>query len=312
MRGFRVELPRFFREIAMDVQSSRRMRIDSVQESTSILSVEQIAEFRKNGSLLVPGFYDVESQIRPIQRGIYDLIGLLIRKYGLSITRKPFDPEHFDSGYSKLIAHDRALGGELYDAIKQIPAFVRLVGCPHHEQAMRSLRDTDMPAVAAGGYGIRIDNPGEEKFRAPWHQDYSAQFRSLDGVVFWSPLLAMTDAMGPVQVCVGSHSDGLVRMHTSDPNNPEKSGAYALILENEAERVGRYGRIAPLTSPGDLLLMDFLTIHRSGRNLSDRSRWSMQMRYFNFREPTGQKIKWSGAYAANVDIRSVHPELYID
>ena len=296
----------------MDVQSSRRMRIDSALESNSILSTEQIAEFRQNGCLLVPGFYDVESQIRPVQQAIHSLIGVLIRKYELAITQRPFQPEHFDSGFNELIAHDRAIGGELYDAVKQIPAFVRLVGCSRHEQAMMALRDTDMPAVAAGGYGIRIDNPGEEKFRAPWHQDYSAQFRSLDGVVFWSPLLTMTDAMGPVQVCVGSHADGLVRMHTSDPDNPEKSGAYALILEDEAERVGRYEHTAPLAAPGDLLLMDFLTIHRSGRNLSDRSRWSMQMRYFNFLEPTGQKIRWSGAYAANVDIKSVHPELYID
>lgn len=280
--------------------------------SPARLDAASITSFHSDGFLLVRQFYDVESEILPIQHSIHQLIGLLIRKYQLPIQQQPFAPECFDSGYQQLIAHDRAIGGEIYDAVKQIPDFVRLVASAKHCDVVRQLRSTDLPGVAAGGYGIRIDNPGEEKFRAPWHQDYSAQFRSMDGIVFWSPLLAMTPQMGPVEVCKGSHTDGLVRVHTQDQNNPDKTGAYALILENEQQRVASYEQVAPLTEPGDLLILDYLTIHRSGSNVADRSRWSMQMRYFNFAEPTGQRIKWSGAYAAGADLKSVHPELYID
>lgn len=296
-----------------------RHRIDRGNDSHSAvpapetpLSAADVAAFHSDGYLLVRNFYDVETQIRPIQKTIHRLIGLLIRKYDLPIAQQPFAPEHFDSGYQQLIAHDRSIGGEIYDAVKQIPEFVRLVSCSQHCDVVRQLRNTDLPAVAAGGYGIRIDNPGEEKFRAPWHQDYSAQFRSMDGIVFWSPLLAMTKSMGPVEVCKGSHADGLVRVHTQDQNNPEKTGAYALILEDEQKRIASYEHAAPLTEPGDLLILDYLTIHRSGSNVADRSRWSMQMRFFNFEEPTGQKIRWSGAYAAGADLKAVHPELYID
>ena len=58
--------------------------------------------------------------------------------------------------------------------------------------------------------------------------------------------------------------------------------------------------------------MDFLVLHASGENVSERARWSMQFRYFNFDEPTGLRHGWKGAYAAGVDFRSVHPELCAD
>jgi len=276
------------------------------------LSGLEVARFDNEGYLLLRGHYDREREIEPIQRAIYGLIGILLKKYGLSDQRPAFDPTAFDVGLPALLGHDRRIGGELYDAVKQIPAFVRLVASPVHEMLLRQLRKTELPGVAAGGYGIRMDHPGEDQYRAPWHQEYPAQFRSLDGIVFWSPLVAMTESIGPVELCPGSHREGLVRVYTKDPNHPDKSGAYALRLEDEERRVARYPRIAPLCEPGDLLLMDFLTLHRSGFNRSHRTRWSMQSRLFNFSESTGIRIGWRGAFAAGSDLRSIHPELYLD
>ncbi len=45
----------------------------------SILKQSQIEEFHRNGVLVIPGFYDTQSTIEPIQRGIYDVIGLLLK-----------------------------------------------------------------------------------------------------------------------------------------------------------------------------------------------------------------------------------------
>jgi hypothetical protein len=38
----------------------------------------------------------------------------------------------------------------------------------------------------------------------------------------------------------------------------------------------------------------------------------MQMRYFNYREPNGQRMNWVGSFAAGKNIRDVHPELIAD
>ena len=278
---------------------------------SSPLTNEQVATFARDGYLVLPSFYEPE-EVETIQCDVHSIISLLIEQHQLSIEQPDFTPETFDAGYQALIAHDRALGGVVYDAVKQIPAFIRLVASAKHEAVVRQLRGTKSPGVAAGGYGIRIDNPGEEKFRAGWHQDYPAQIRSLDGLVFWSPLLAMTAELGPVEFCVGSHKDGLAPVCESNANNPDKTGAYGLTLADETERVAKYEKAAPLSQPGDLVLVDFLTLHRSGENRTERSRWSMRMRWFNFAEPTGKRLGWPGAYAVGNDLSAVHPELVVE
>lgn len=278
----------------------------------SIITAAQVEEFKNKGVLVIPGFYDLEEDVRPIQQGIYDLIGLIIGKYQLKIQRPAFEPETFDAGFQDLIAYDRRIGGEIYDAVKQLPAFVRLVAAKKNEELLHQVRGTALAGIAGGGYGIRIDNPTEEKYRAPWHQEYPAQLRSLDGVVLWSPLVPITPELGPVEFCVGSHKGGVIRVLTRDADNPEKSGAYALRLENEAKVIASYPHISPLTRPGDLVLLDFLTLHTSGFNRGTRSRWSMQFRYFNFLDPTGVRIAWKGSFVSGVDFRDVHPELVAD
>src|SRR5688572_4637892 len=107
-----------------------------------LLSDEQVAEFRDQGLLVLRSFYDRQRDIEPIQYDIYRLIGLLIAKYDLPIRQAPFDPERFDSGYQELIAHDRKIGGEVYDAVKQIPAFMRLVAHEKHDAVLAQLRNT--------------------------------------------------------------------------------------------------------------------------------------------------------------------------
>lgn len=279
---------------------------------TEILEAAQLEEFASNGMLLLKGFYDLATEIEPIQRGIHCIIGMMIEKNRLAIDQPRFSPHTFDAGFQQLIAANRAFGGEVYDAVKQLPAFVRLAASAKHDAIMAQLRRTDLPGVAAGGYGIRIDNPREDKFRANWHQEYPAQLRSIDGLVFWSSLVPITEEMGPVQICVGSHRDGLVQVHTRDPRNPEKTGAYALTLADEETRVARYRKIQILSGPGDLLVMDFLTLHASGHNRSARSRWSMQTRYFNYRNPKGIEIGWRGSFAAGEDLAKIHPELIVN
>lgn len=277
-----------------------------------MLSDEQRRVFDADGFLLVRGFYDVEREIVPIQRGVHAIIGLLIRKYRLPVRQEPFHPDRFDSGYQELIAADRAYGGEVYDAVKQLPEFVRLVCSPKHDAAFGRLRGSDLPGVSAGGYGIRIDNPFEERYRANWHQDYPSNLRSINGLVFWSPLAEVTEAMGPVAICVGSHRSGVFPCYTRDPDRPEKTGAYGVRLVDEAAVVAAYPQAAPLTRPGDLLILDYLTLHASGENRAARSRWTMQMRYFDFNDPTGQSLRWKGGFNDRTDLRRLLPGVFVD
>lgn len=267
----------------------------------------EAAQFARDGYAIFRGFYDRRTQIEPIRDGARRIVAALCAKYGVEAPSATAD-DAMGPGYRALIAKNRAWGGEVYDAVKQIPAFMRLVADARNDTVFRALRPGSDPAIAAGGYGIRIDNPGEDKFRAPWHQEFPAQLRSPDGVVFWSPLVSIFPEIGPVELAIGSQREGIVPVWKDDAGIG-KAGAYALRLDREAERLAKYPHAAPCTEPGDLIVMDFLTLHQSGENVSDRPRWSMQWRMFNFADPTGVKLSWRGSFAAGQSFETILPEL---
>lgn len=273
-----------------------------------VLNAEQVKVFARDGFVKVPGFYDVERDIEPIRRAIYDLIGLVARRNRVPLQRPPYSPEDFDAGFNELIGLNRQYGAEVYDAVKCIPAFVRLAACARNEQVLQQLRPESFAGFIPRGYGIRIDIPGEDSFRAAWHQEYLYQLRSLDGLTLWSPLLSMRPELGPVIFCPGSHRDGVHPVREAVTNRP---GAYAWAIENEAAVTSRYPQVAPLTEPGDLVILDFLVVHCSGFNRASRPRWSMQMRFFNFHEPSGLELGWKGSVADGVRVRDFFPELIL-
>ena len=280
--------------------------------TNSLQSSENLVEkFSCDGYVFLPDFYDVENEIYPILEDIYKIIGIVAKKYNIIINRRPVSLDSFDDGYVDLIKINRRLGGEIYDAVKQIPAFIQLVSNQKNQRLFELLRPNSFPGIAAAGYGMRINNPFEEKYRANLHQEYPAQLRSLDGLVFWSPLVTVLNKLGPVNIYPGSHVEGAIPVHTEDLNNKDKQGAYSLVLHKEKEYLKKYKKVAPLSKPGDLIVMDFLLLHSSGLNTSERALWTMQFRYFNYLEKTGISHGWKGGFASGIDFRTIHPELCV-
>lgn len=165
--------------------------------------------------------------------------------------------------------------------------------------------------IANNGCGIRIDDPEDIKYKTNWHQDYSGQLRSPRGITIWSPLIDITPELGPIIFARGSHFEGAFPIHTVDRIYPDlKVDADAYTFENEEERMSRYEHDRPLLNVGDAVFIDFLNAHKSGDNLADYSRWSMQLRYFDFTEPVGASHGWSGGVRSGVDFKRVHPEMF--
>ncbi|MCT7961891.1 hypothetical protein NG791_14550 [Laspinema sp. D1] len=93
----------------------------------NLLTKEQGKDFNEYGYVVVKGFYDRKLEIEPTQYGIGQILKILFEKYHIEVESRSFSPDTFDLGYQKLIAANRKYGGEVYDAIKQIPAFMRLL-----------------------------------------------------------------------------------------------------------------------------------------------------------------------------------------
>ena len=280
-------------------------------DAKQLISDQHRSDFANDGVLVIKGFYDLEKDIIPIQRGIHAIIGLLIRKYDLPIEQTEFTPDTFDSGYNQMVQLNRSYGSEVYDAVKQIPAFLRLICSERSEAAYSQLRDVDLAGIGKASYGIRIDHPFEDRFRSQWHQEFLFQPQSIDGVVMWTPLVPVKADMGPVIVCPGSHKDGL-RKCKKRGQYDDKAGAYKIGLYDEEAVIASYQQVAPLTEPGDLIIMDYLILHQSGVNTSQRSRWSIQSRFFNFRDPTGIRIGWKPSVTIGTDIEDIFSEYFCE
>ncbi|MDZ4381590.1 MAG: hypothetical protein U0942_09635 [Parvibaculum sp.] len=114
------------------------------------LSADAAAAFQNEGFILLPGFYNVESEIAPIQEGIRRIVELSARRHGIKVACDT-TLEAMTSGYMTLIAKDRSIGGDIYDAVKQIPGFKRLVADRRNEELFSGLRAGSVPGIAAGG-----------------------------------------------------------------------------------------------------------------------------------------------------------------
>ena len=145
------------------------------------LTAEQREAFNRQGVLLLPQFYDLEAEIRPIQHARTRSSGsspssMSCRSSGRRSRRIR------SMGYNALIARDRSVGSAVYDAAKLIPAFLRMLASGNNERLFAAMRDTDAVGIGAASFGMRIDNPREEQFRSQWHQE-SYQPQSLTPVV---------------------------------------------------------------------------------------------------------------------------------
>ncbi len=252
--------------------------------------------FAQDGFIVLRGWLDVERDLAPLQRELGRLIEHAARACGVRHA-VPRDPADFDRGYLALVAEHPEIQPLVYDMAKNLVAFQRLIVNERLAGLFRSLRGADLAGTAPGANGVRIDRPGDDRRAAPWHQEFQYQFRSLDGITFWIPLVPVTPAMGPVILARGSHRNGVEPLiDTSGSGEADMAnGAYgALRLADEDSIPRRFELCAPDSQPGDLFAFDFLTLHASGANTGDRARWTAQIRYFNFGDPFGTRIRWMG------------------
>jgi len=252
--------------------------------------------FERDGFIVLRGWLELARELVPLQRELGLLIEHAANACGATYDLSD-DPAEFDRGYLALVAAHPDVQPLVYDMAKNLVAFQRLIVSERLAGLFRELRATELAGTAPGSNGVRIDRPGDDRRLAPWHQEFQYQFRSLDGVTFWIPLVPVTAEMGPVVLARGSHRGGVEPLiDTSGSGEAEAAaGAYgALRLSDEATIPERYELCAPLSNPGDLFAFDFLTLHASGANVGTRARWTVQIRYFNFSEPFGAGIRWIG------------------
>lgn len=271
-----------------------------------MLSQADKASFRERGFVVVPGLI-------PEERCIDGLVAidrlLCLRVPSWKPSGRARVSEELHDKVQELARQDRASLAVVYDAMRKVSAFWSMVGSPELTSTAGELLGTDLVGVAFRGCGIRLDLPHEDKWRSAWHQEYHSQMSSLRGVTAWFGLVGVTPAMGPVDLLVGSHREGLLPVRCDDPMNTRKDYTATFVHPDIADVVERYELASQATGPGDVVFLDFLTVHQSGWNRDERrSRVTCQVRLFDMLDDSAVRLGWKGGWQDGGDFRQAHPD----
>ena len=225
-------------------------------------------------------FYDREGYLvidSPLVAELQEKIRNDIKETSLKIA------EHYEEGKSNLAElkagsisdivdwcvsneQDRRISRAFYEVFPATTGIVALVSDPLLLSIVQGLGvSTPVPSTLPA---IRIDRPGDIKYKTPPHCDYWVSMLSENSIVMWMPLTTLSSDMGLLQALPGSHKGGMT------PFEESSDGWFtATTVYPDSDYVE-----IPVAD-GQILLFSQHLLHRSGYNSSQKTRVSLQIRY---------------------------------
>jgi hypothetical protein len=239
------------------------------------LTTQELRRFETDGYAIVRHLLDDELHLEPIRRAMGQAVDLQAREWlEQGLVNDLCDGEPFEKRYGELRRQFPAtvsnswrrmlVSREIYD-VWQYPPLIGII---------RQLLGDEL--YASSIWNGRPRAPDQLVQTIDWHQDaqYMQQYDSIrdHAISVWLPLVPVDERSGCLQVIPGSHKKGFKPEIRVPRNN----------LLGLAE--GDLDAAEPVTcvmEPGDALLFTELLHHRSVDNLSDYTRWSLDVRYFD-------------------------------
>jgi phytanoyl-CoA hydroxylase len=247
------------------------------------LSQEQIAVLKEQGYLPLPQLLDpavTPSLIHEFEAIIDDHAR---RTYRAGRLADLFESEPFDRRLALLhAAMDAGDAGDLWRAVhgkhQKSAGMFAIITHPALLDVVESLIGPEI--LAHPQFNARAKLPHQQATVVPWHQDLGYLHDDADEtfmVNFWIPLVDAPMESGALQVIPGSHRWGRIPHETIEGylGIPEPALPPHQVVD------------CPLEI-GDALLIQHKTVHRSVPNVSDRVRWSLDLRYSDPAQPTGR------------------------
>jgi hypothetical protein len=265
-------------------------------ENFSLDTVREL--FTTYGAVFLPRFLP-QNEISLVTGHISELIKIQLDLVSPATTR-PEDYNYLVDGILELAVRDRKKVGSVYDAAMKMLS-VRAMGLtPQIQELIRHVLSSNLLAMS-NNIIVRIDMKGEEEHLFGWHQDYPYSMVSRHGAVIWTPLTPVTADVGPVQVLPCSHKNGIRKLTIGERRH--------LNIQDEEYINSLPPPVAFECVPGDVVLFNVLSLHRSSPNVSAMPRWSVTFRYCDMRDEHSLQRGWPTFYTQGRHFKDVYPEL---
>ena len=200
--------------------------------------------------------------------------------------------EEFDKGTAILEEINHAHIVDLYDSICNTPQFVYLSVKPAMAEIagrLLGLAPTDSTYMLT--QRCRIDLSSETRFTFAWHQEVFYSIPKSAFVQTWMPLVRPSSSEnGALEVCVGSHRAGIA------PQTWRHANGFPSRITVDDGVVAKYQRRTVEIERGAALFFDGKLIHRSGRNTSGTTRYSLAGSYHDIGSPAFQPPKFRAEF----------------
>jgi len=144
--------------------------------------------------------------------------------------------------------------------------------------AASELLDCKQNELSAMGYMFRMDPPNDSKNSLEWHQDlpyYPASNDSNNGLVCWVPMQNTGPTNGAIHIIEGSNNFGeLPYIKANIKNNTSEQ------LRANLKNIEHLNELQLNVHVGDVVFFKLTTVHKSGKNFSERFRFSAGSRFY--------------------------------
>lgn len=253
-------------------------------------------QFNKDGFLILKNFFSKE-EINKIYTEARQLFAIQIKRVlGIDVDindRDTFEKAMFD--------YFQADFTSFVNTGKQVQHLISMHRLGTEERIVNLLKEIgyEFPTIAvrpAMQFNSRYLSKGGSHWKLGAHQDWRTGQGSLDSVVLWFPLVDCDADLGALQIIPASHTVGLLQADTSG-----YTGSIQDALPEE-------DYVQTSFEVGDLLIFSAFLVHRSGDNITQNIRWSIQLRYNNMAEPTFQERGFPMPYIYKPEENLVTPD----
>lgn len=253
--------------------------MDVISALTRRFSLEELTEakdfYDDHGYVIFKDFYSSQD-VADFKQEAKSIINAFLLKAGADSMNMSSD-EIFSEGIATLEAIDHEFVAAVYDTIFQSPSFFRICGNRNTERAVKQLMSLGSND-ALYGFTNRclIQPPLDDRRTYGWHQEVFYTIPESEYIQTWAPLIFdATNDTGTIEIAVGSHKEGIAKQDWL-----EVSGRATQILVDDAV-INKYPQLGVEMQVGELILFSGKLAHKSGKNRSDKVRYSLVGMYHN-------------------------------
>lgn len=276
------------------------------------LSPAILEQFEENGFVVLRGLLDWEGDLQPVVSEYEEVLDRLVSQWlGAGLLESDYKSLPFFERLVQTVCEAKQSHGQHFDISLPQADITEETPMHHGPAVFRLLRSGRLLDVVEQFIGPEIySNPvqhtrvklPEAKMpeevrtgltgRIDWHQDsgvITADSDTSQILTVWFPLTDATLENGCLAVVPGSHRKGLaLHCRSRDPLTFNQVAIPEKLMTGEH---------VPLPmEPGDVLFMHRRTRHAGMPNLSNRIRWSFDLRYQPIGQPTGRR--WFPGFVA--------------